>query len=219
MRHAVSRTEGLVERLYDDPPHVLVQPPVENTAQKRPHRLRRRCGRACGPIPCGNYKRKELEIPYPHVAKEVIYSVGLCRVPRVQNTEDITEDIVLAQKAESLCNPRMSRAFPRGFSRYVMKVGRPVHAQPDGEPFLFQKDRPGFVQEQSVGLDTVGNPTPGRTVSPLKENDPAKKVHPQEGRFPAVPLEVSRGAKRRGKALLDEALKHVVGHTPRPWWK
>jgi hypothetical protein len=79
----------------------------------------------------------------------------------VDNADRRRLDTVSAQEFYAIHDPAMCIAAPQIYSLSIVKVGRSVNAHADGEASLREELSPPPIDEDSIGLDRVGYPSPG----------------------------------------------------------
>jgi hypothetical protein len=214
---AERRSGGLLERLNHYAADIAPDPLIEDLAQERAILFRRRRMRADAAhrFQRSLDGRQKTQIPATNFAEEAVDGEWRAHVPIVHDAEDVGSNFHSKQEIVGAHRLSVSRFAASSHPVRVVQLRRAVEAQTHAEPFTRQEATPFFVQQDSVGLDTVSHMPAGGFVLALQGDGLLKEIHSQGCGLSAVPREVDIWAGRSFKVLDDIFLQQAFRHMER----
>ena len=228
--HAHPRRHALFDDLHVNLAHVVAHPFVEDLDQElavlqRQHRpimdevgrraLRRRLGAGAFRLEVPAFDdRNELHPLEAFIAEEAVDIQRPVAVEAVDAAQRVMPHAVFDQEAAAVHD--LVERRPAAFVHAVAVVGitRTVEADADEEIVLFEKGRPGVVDQHAVGLEGIAHGLAGRAVFLLEFDRAAEEVQPQQRGLAALPGEVYRRHLLRFDILADVCVERLVAHAP-----
>ena len=207
----------LLEYLHFDPLDILAHPLVEDGAEKIAQSFSRHStvANAALFVWLRLDQGQKLHVLGLDLLEEPVNLGGVLDVLCMDHAQYIARDSVLPQEFIPTHRLLVGRILALGYAVPIVHFLRPVQAKPHGKALCRQKAAPVLIEENTVGLHTIGDALVRGLMLALERHNLAKIVQPQDGRFPTVPGKVDHRTWGSVDVLDNVLLQDVVRHAKR----
>ena len=210
-------SDCLLEYLHFDPLDILGHPLVEDGAEKIAQSFSRHSAVANAALSVwsGLNQGQKLHVLGLDLLEEPVNLGGVLDVLCMHHAQYIARDSVLPQEFIPTHRLLVGGTLALGDTVLIVHFRRSVQAKPHGKALCRQKATPVLIEENAVGLHTVGDTPAWRLVLTLQRHNIAKVVQPQDGRLPTMPGKVDHRTGGSVDVLDNVLLQDGVGHAKR----